>query len=73
MICTSPTGRILEIVITAYFDWIVRKQLMEMIEKRVSDGSALRLVPKWIQLEFIDPASVAAVPDLKSGPSLNGC
>src|SRR6202451_2513334 len=38
VICTRPTGWILEIDITAYFDTIVRKQLMEMVEKRISDG-----------------------------------
>ena len=35
VICTRPTEWILEIDITAYFDSIVRTQLMEMIEKRV--------------------------------------
>src|SRR5258708_5335618 len=47
--CTRPTGWILEIDITAYFDSIVREQLMEMIEKRVRDGSVLRLIRKWIK------------------------
>ena len=37
VICTRSTGWILELDITAYFDSIVREQLMEMIEKRVSD------------------------------------
>ena len=54
VICTRPTGWILEIDITTYFDSIVRKQLMEMIEKRVSDGSVLRLIRKWIQVGVID-------------------
>ena len=27
---------------------------MEMIEKRVSDGSVLRLIRKWIQIGVID-------------------
>ena len=40
--------------ITAYFDSIVRKQLMEMIEKRVRDGSVLRLIRKWIQVGVIE-------------------
>jgi retron-type reverse transcriptase len=44
VICTRPTGWILEIDITAYFDSIVRKQLMEMVEKRISDGSVLQLI-----------------------------
>jgi RNA-directed DNA polymerase len=38
VICTKPTSWILELDITAYFDTIVRGQLMEMIEKRISDG-----------------------------------
>lgn len=54
VICTRPTGWILEIDIAAYFDSIVREQLMEMIEKRVSDGSVLRLIRKWIQVGVID-------------------
>jgi group II intron reverse transcriptase/maturase len=40
--------------ITAYFDSIVRKQLMEMIEKRVRDGSVLCLIRKWIQVGVIE-------------------
>src|ERR1700693_4358941 len=54
VICTRPTGWILEIDITTYFDSIVRKQLIEMIEKRVSDGSVLRLIRKWIQVGVIE-------------------
>jgi RNA-directed DNA polymerase len=50
VICTRPTGWILDLDITAYFDSIVREQLMEMIEKRVRDGSVLRLIRKWIQV-----------------------
>jgi RNA-directed DNA polymerase len=53
-ICTRPTEWILEIDIKAYFDSIVREQLMEMIGKRISDGSVLRLIRKWIQVGFID-------------------
>src|SRR6516162_11634353 len=33
---------------------IVRTQLMEMIEKRVRDGSMLRLIRKWIQVGVIE-------------------
>jgi len=51
VICRKPTSWILEIDITAYFDTIVRGQLMEMIEKRISDGSVLQLIRKWIQVE----------------------
>lgn len=54
VICTRSTGWILELDITAYFDSIVREQLMEMIEKRVSDSSVLRLIRKWIQVRVID-------------------
>src|SRR5213594_2505260 len=54
VICTKPTSWILELDITAYFDTIVRGQLMEMIEKRISDGSVLQLIRKWIQVGVID-------------------
>jgi len=52
--CTQPTSWILEIDITAYFDSIVREQLMEMIGKRVSDGSVLQLIRKWIKVGVIE-------------------
>jgi group II intron reverse transcriptase/maturase len=45
---------VLEIDIVSYFDSIVRKQLMEMIEKRVTDGSVLRLIWKWIKIGVIE-------------------
>src|SRR6266403_972623 len=54
VICTRSTGWILELDITAYFDSIVREQLMEMIEKRVRDRSVLRLIRKWIQVGVIE-------------------
>jgi group II intron reverse transcriptase/maturase len=54
VICTRSTGWILELDITAYFDSIVREQLMEMIEQRISDSSVLRLIRKWIQVGVID-------------------
>jgi group II intron reverse transcriptase/maturase len=54
VIGTRPTGWILELDIQAYFDSMVREQLMEMIEKRVSDGSVLRLIRKWIKIGVID-------------------
>ena len=54
VICTRPTSWILELDITAYFDSIVREQLMEMIERRISDGSVLQLIRKWIQVGVID-------------------
>ena len=54
VICRRPTGWVLEIDITAYFDSIVRKELMQMIEKRVSDRSVLRLIGKWIKVGVIE-------------------
>jgi RNA-directed DNA polymerase len=54
VICTRPTGWILELDITAYFDSIVREQLMEMIERRIRDGSVLQLIRKCIQVGVID-------------------
>ena len=54
VICTRPVGWVLEIDIRSYFDKIVREQLVEMIEERVSDGSMLRLVGKWMQVGVIE-------------------
>jgi group II intron reverse transcriptase/maturase len=54
VICTRPTGWILELDITAYFDSLVREQLMEMIERRIRDGSVLQLIRKCIQVGVID-------------------
>src|SRR6266705_2286945 len=54
MICTRPIGWILEIDIRSYFDSIVRSALVEMIEKRVTDGSVLRLIGKWIKVGVIE-------------------
>ena len=45
---------ILEADIQGYFDAIVRKELMKMIERRVKDGSILRLIGKWINIGAID-------------------
>jgi len=53
-ICREPTSCVLELDITSYFDSIVREQLMEMIEKRISDASILRLIRKWINTGVID-------------------
>src|SRR6202161_521212 len=58
VICTRPTEWILELDITSYFDTIVRKQLIEMIEKRISDDSVLRLIRKWIQVGVIEEGRV---------------
>jgi group II intron reverse transcriptase/maturase len=53
-ICTRPVGWVLEIDIRSYFDSIVRSALVEMIEKRVTDGSVLRLIGKWIKVGVIE-------------------
>jgi RNA-directed DNA polymerase len=54
IICTRPIGWVLEIDIRSYFDSIVRSALREMIEKRVTDGSVLRLIGKWIKVGVIE-------------------
>ena len=54
VICTRPTGWMLELDIQSYFDKIVRGSLIEMVEKRVSDGSVLRLIQKWIKVGVIE-------------------
>ena len=53
-ICTRPISTVLEADITGYFDAIVRELLIEMIEKRVSDASILRLIGKWINVGVIE-------------------
>lgn len=54
IICQQGTAYVLEADIRGYFDAIVREQLMELIEKRVRDGSILRLIRKWINVGVID-------------------
>ena len=54
VICTRPIGWVLEIDIRSYFDSIVRSALVGMIEKRVIDGSVLRLIGKWINVGVIE-------------------
>jgi RNA-directed DNA polymerase len=54
VICTRPTNWILEIDSAAYFDSIVREQLMQMIEQRVSDSRVLQLIRKWIRVGVIE-------------------
>jgi group II intron reverse transcriptase/maturase len=54
VVCCRPIAFVLEADICSYFDNIVRSQLMEMIEKRVSDGGILRLIRKWINVGVID-------------------
>ncbi|GAC1662845.1 MAG: group II intron reverse transcriptase/maturase [Candidatus Dormibacteraceae bacterium] len=58
VICRKPTAYVLELDISSYFDTIVREQLMEMIEKRISDASILRLLRKWINVGVIDEGRV---------------
>jgi RNA-directed DNA polymerase len=50
----ESTSWVLELDIASYFDSIVREQLMEMIEERISDASILRLIRKWINIGVID-------------------
>ena len=54
VICRRPVGYVLEADICAYFDAIVRSQLMELIEKRVRDGGILRLIGKWINAGVLE-------------------
>jgi group II intron reverse transcriptase/maturase len=50
----GQVGWIIECDIQGYFDAIVRNKLMEMIERRIKDGSILRLIGKWINVGAID-------------------
>jgi RNA-directed DNA polymerase len=54
VLCRESTSCVLELDIKSYFDSIVREQLMEMIERRISDASILRLIRKWISVGAID-------------------
>ena len=54
VICTRPTSWVLELDIQTYFDSIVRENLVEMMRRRVTDGSMLRLIGKWIKVGAID-------------------
>jgi group II intron reverse transcriptase/maturase len=58
VICTRPTGWVLEIEIRSYFDQIVRAILVEMLEKRVTDGSVLRRIGKWIKVGVIEDSKL---------------
>src|SRR5262245_10695075 len=53
-LCREPISCVLELDIESYFDSIVREQLMEMIEGRISDASILRLIRKFINVGVID-------------------
>lgn len=54
VMCRRPTSWVLELDIKAYFDSIVRENLKEMVRRRVTDGSMLRLIGKWINVGAID-------------------
>lgn len=54
VICQKGTSYVVEADVRAYFDSIVSDQLMEMVEKRVRDGSMLRLIRKWINAGVIE-------------------
>jgi len=45
---------VLEADIQGYFDAIVRSQLMGFVERRIGDGSLLRLIRKWIHVGVIE-------------------
>jgi RNA-directed DNA polymerase len=54
VICRRDISCVLEADICSYFDTIVRSLLMEMIGRRVGDGSILRLIGKWLNVGVID-------------------
>lgn len=54
VICSRPISYVLEADIRSYFDSIVRSQLVALIERRVRDGSILRLIGKWINAGVIE-------------------
>ena len=54
IICREGSSYVLEADIRGYFDAIVREPLMEMIERRVGDGSLLRLIRKWIHVGVLE-------------------
>jgi RNA-directed DNA polymerase len=54
VICMRPISTVLEADIKSYFDAIVKDLLVEMVEKRVTDGRILRLIGKWINVGVIE-------------------
>jgi RNA-directed DNA polymerase len=54
VICREQITCVLEFDIVTYFDSIVRKQLIELIDKRIGDSSIKRLIGKWINAGVID-------------------
>ena len=53
-ICFAPVAYVLEADICGYFDAIVRRQLMELVERRIGDSSLLRLIGKWMHVGVVD-------------------
>jgi group II intron reverse transcriptase/maturase len=49
---------VLDADISDYFGSIVRKQLMEMLQKRITDKNLLRLIGKWLNVGVIDEGSL---------------
>ena len=54
MVFREGIGWILEADIQAYFDSLVRSRLKEILQKRVVDGSILRLVAKCLHVGVLD-------------------
>jgi group II intron reverse transcriptase/maturase len=54
VIYQRPISYVLELDITSYFDTVVRGQLLELIGRRIGDGSILRLIGKWIHVGVIE-------------------
>jgi group II intron reverse transcriptase/maturase len=52
--CRRNISYVLEADICGYFDAIVRSLLMEMIGRRIGDGSILRLIGKWLNVGVVD-------------------
>ncbi len=50
----TKTNYVLEADIVGYFDAIVKEALMELLGKRISDGSIRRLIGKWLRIGVID-------------------
>jgi hypothetical protein len=59
----EPITYVLELDLKSYFDSIVRTKLVEMIERRVSDGSILRLIGKWINVGAVDEGRLLKAED----------
>jgi RNA-directed DNA polymerase len=53
-LCRGPMAYVLEADIQGYFDAIVRSQLMAFIERRIGDGSLLRLIRKWLHVGVLE-------------------